>query len=1340
MSDESQMLEPVRFPLWGSRLIEASAGTGKTYTIAALFVRLILGHGQQQGQDNGPVRALGPKEILVMTFTKAATQELSTRIQQRLTQTAQVFRGQIKLDPRDQFLKELLDDYPTQSEKDNAAWLLGEAAQCMDESCIYTIDAWCQRVLKEYAVYSGQPFDEELVSNQAPLRQQAIEDFWRQSVYPLSPEHAKRVKNIWPKEIEDLERWINDNAFDLENSIDVDGKEEGEGESTPTVFDLNAYWTTMLSERALKLKALKRDAKSCMESIRPWLESLSNQPAQQWNLRSLVKHHLFNWLDEIEAWCKDDSRLDIDLDAQHWKRITFDAIKKSWLDQSTDFMHPKELHDFERIGGDVFSMKTIKEDFEGHCLKAIKNKIKLIKQQNSTFGFTDLLTRLDAKLHQSNGIFLKELIKKQYPAILIDEFQDTSSLQYSIFNTLYEIDQNDRNHLICLIADPKQSIYAFRGADINSYMRAKASSSPRHYYLGQNYRSTAALVQVVNRWFSFAQARAPWGAFLYKMGDRDDLPFHPVQANGLAPWIVQTKERGGLGEARMPSLSMVCDLTPSNAQTVQKKFAALCAEKIVSWLNDEGMSYTRGSEDAGDQKTQRIEPADIAVLVRTTKESIAVRHALSLRGVASVFLSDQDSVFKTNEARDLMFWLDAVANPRLADKVRAGLATSTMGLDFEEIKSIGCDDGVYDFYSEMVSDLHQVWVRVGVLAMLRSTLYLLSLPQRWLKNPEGERRLTNYLHLSELLQAASLVHVGLQSLQKWLALAIEDQGLQTDEHILRLESDADLVKVITIHKSKGLEFPLVCLPFPTLFNNQARKKVRVNPFVEPPLSSQVTMDEELRESMRLFYVALTRAKYALWLGFSLFKDGRTGKDLTHRSALGYLLGSTATDLKPEEWKTKIDLFFKEASLTGDEEVVFLPLPVEDPDPDQRSTRAQGHACEGGFDTTNDPSVYPNSIDGGVQVNSLRVHRSTTPLRPNSPYTAQFERHFKIQSFSSLLRNTVHASIVTDILGGGVVNDDESMDWETGNETAELSAKRLLPPHPNASLKPKALERAGVPWRDMPGGMKVGTFIHDTLQWMIQEGLDALESTAYQKKLRQKIETTLPLDLSLAQALDAQGMESEPEWDLKTKLVEDFVAWFEAIVSLPLQTLGVNLKDISRHLCEMEFWLPVETFHASRIERVCRQFIFPSLERQTHLTQNWQGLLMGFADLIFEHDGRFWLIDYKSNDLGLEEDAYSVENIQRHVVKHRYDLQMAIYLVALHRVLKSRLGSRYVVSEHLGGAILWYLRGIDSPSQGVCSIPASSEMIEALDGSILGSERVQKFSNEKSKTTAFTTHE
>ena len=179
----TQQLKPLTFPLHGSRLIEASAGTGKTWTIAALYVRLVLGHGG----DHGYLRPLLPSEILVMTFTRAATRELSNRVRERLVEAAAYFRGHGE-EP-DPYLDALMEDYPGHSERLRAAHRLMLAAETMDEAAIFTIDAWCQRMLREHAFDSGSLFDEELVSDEAALFEDAAHDYWRQQVYPL-PEPA----------------------------------------------------------------------------------------------------------------------------------------------------------------------------------------------------------------------------------------------------------------------------------------------------------------------------------------------------------------------------------------------------------------------------------------------------------------------------------------------------------------------------------------------------------------------------------------------------------------------------------------------------------------------------------------------------------------------------------------------------------------------------------------------------------------------------------------------------------------------------------------------------------------------------------------------------------------------------------------------------------------------------------------------------------------------------------------------------------------------------------------------------------------------------------------------
>ncbi|MFM2035301.1 MAG: exodeoxyribonuclease subunit beta, partial [Pseudomonadota bacterium] len=193
VDDLPQALNAGEFPLWGSRLIEASAGTGKTWTIAALYVRLVLGHGGPHAY----ARPLTPSEILVMTFTRAATRELSDRIRARLLEAARMFRGEAQPSATDTLMSTLLAAYPEGEASKTAAWRLANAAESMDDAAVLTIDAWCQRMLREHAFDSGNLFDETLLADEALLQTQAALDYWRVACYPLGQDELRVVLQVW---------------------------------------------------------------------------------------------------------------------------------------------------------------------------------------------------------------------------------------------------------------------------------------------------------------------------------------------------------------------------------------------------------------------------------------------------------------------------------------------------------------------------------------------------------------------------------------------------------------------------------------------------------------------------------------------------------------------------------------------------------------------------------------------------------------------------------------------------------------------------------------------------------------------------------------------------------------------------------------------------------------------------------------------------------------------------------------------------------------------------------------------------------------------------------------
>ena len=381
----------------------------------------------------------------------------------------------------------------------------------------------------------------------------------------------------------------------------------------------------------------------------------------------------------------------------------------------------------------------------------------------------------------------------------------------------------------------------------------------------------------------------------------------------------------------------------------------------------------------------RLRPADIAVLVRTSKEAAVLRRELRRRQVASVYLSDKDSVLASAEARDLLHWLRAVASPRDVRLARAALATRTLGLPLAELQHLASNDEAFDARSEQLRQLQQLWQGQGVLSMLRQTLHLFDLPARWLRpapagmpaapaDAEGERRLTNVLHLAELLQTASTQLDGEQALIRWLASEIDGERATGDEQIVRLESDADLVQVITVHKSKGLEYPLVLLPFPCSY--RARDKAGTRFVNQPdaqgirqlqvePTAEQIAQEdrERLREDLRLLYVALTRARHALWVGLGALSV-RNGKACVwHRSAIGWLLGG--------------------------------------PEPAEPATLAQRVADTVGPCADTRLVVVP---PGAIGLSLLQRSEVAAPLRLLRPYAAQFERRWSIGSFTALVRD------------------------------------------------------------------------------------------------------------------------------------------------------------------------------------------------------------------------------------------------------------------------------------------------------------------------------------------------
>ena len=1256
-----QVLLPLSFPLHGSRLIEASAGTGKTWTIAALYVRLVLGHGTEHAFS----RPLHPAEIVVMTFTRAATKELSGRIRDRLVEAAGCFRGQSPYE-HDSFLRELIAAYPEGEVRSQAAFRLMLAAQSMDEAAVFTIDAWCQRMLREHAFDSGSLFDEELVSDQSALFEHAVRDYWRQQVYALSGATLATFTACWP-DVSALEQAV----AGLIKHADFLAK-KSESVSAGCHFrlaeTLEQLITRLSAVQATELARIKQGWPARIDTMERWLAEQWQDDPKKFSGVKLKPATVAGWFSALRNWVRTPDAVNPDAAfSKAWQRLSPDGLTDA-CNKNKSVMVPDDFDALVMLQAELAALEPIRFSLLKHAVLTIARRMDEIKQRHGQFGFDDMLRRLKNALEGENGTALRDRILRQYPVALIDEFQDTSPDQYAIFNALYQVKNNDVSHGLFLIGDPKQSIYGFRGADIHSYLSARKATEGRHYVLATNFRSTYALVKAVNTVFEHAEGNDAssgfsGGAFRFRTDAGNPLPFEAVGANGRSEHFSGADSTADTVDATgiIPALTFWCvSKAELNKEDYLSLFAAHSAERIVRLLNDPSVGFY------SDQGFVRLQAADIAILVRDRHEALAIRQALQRRQVASVYLSDKDSVIQSAEAADVLRWLQAVAMPLDGTVARAAFATPTIGLSLAELARLAADDIAWETRVEQLKDLHVVWQRQGVLAMLRRFIHELGLPARLLTRTGGERCLTNLLHLAELVQSASEQLDGEQALIRWLSEQIEQESGAGDERILRLESDAELVKVCTVHKSKGLEYPLVFLPFAVSARPASSRNRSYLEFVDAAGVKHIdfAMSKEtlaameavrLEEDLRLLYVALTRARHAVWLGVASLKNK------IHESALGYLLaGGQAVSAE--------QLAGALAQLKGDCDAIAIENVVSG-------------VSDGAGDNAGDFS--------GAQAASVTLlsRKDERPALIDAPeYQVSFERDWSVGSFSSLTRAMQVSGIATSVMSMPVAGSRIQDNKLCEDDDMPQSSSRLFHIPPSSRVTQHA------PWHHFPRGPLPGQFLHEQLEWLVNEGLALLDTDSFHTRLAMRCE--------------------HAGWGHRQ---EETGIWLRRLADTVIMPLGIALRELAVLTPEMEFWFPSERLRSRELDRLCQQHLPGTLSCSALPERELHGLLMGFADLVFEHQGKYWVLDYKSNFIGPDDASYHKDALMLAMTSHRYDVQGAVYMLALHRLLKSRLGVNYDPDTQLGGAIFFFLRGLEHPeTHGCYHMAPSGRMMDELD--------------------------
>ncbi|WP_154103874.1 exodeoxyribonuclease V subunit beta [Eikenella corrodens] len=1190
-------------PPKGTHLVEASAGTGKTYSIAALFTRLVVLEGW------------APENILVVTFTEAATAELKNRLRARLGEVlAALQSGET---PADEFLQHLLAEALAKQERSKLILQLQAALSGFDTAAIYTIHGFCLRVLGDYAFLCGVPFELETGPADTAARLVAAQDFWREHV----ADHLQNARiaarfGITPASV------LAEFSGSLKHAF-LDYRLP-ENRLPQIQKGLHAAWHK-LQRNVEEIEAVYRRIKPQLHggTFNASIDTLFTE------LRQAVQEGLAQ-----PVLSKPDKLLCFEENALR------NRIRKNQHIEEADIAALQPLAVLGRRLAEIGEAEqeaAIRLKLE--CLGYLKTRLAEDKRRSPRRDYDDLLIDVHAALsnpdHPEQAEALAQALAAKWRVALIDEFQDTDPLQYAIFHTAF-IRQGVP---VFLVGDPKQAIYGFRGADIHAYLAAAADTAPEQSYtLHTNYRSHSNLVNGIGHLFS-ARSRPfvlPQIAYPNVQAARIESLLSPAPEAAVAVrWINPSVEDG-----KLPNKDFLRELS-----------ANYCACEIAARLN-QAFSGSLMIEDKDSKKTKPLHPGQIAVLVRKHEEGEMVSRALKRRGVRSVLLQQQ-SVFDTPEAEALhallLFWLA----PQQTEYLRFVLGGIFYDYTAQDLAELNGNENRLAEWIALAETAAEAWQQHGIYTALTRFARQSGLEQHLL-HTRNERSFTNFWQLAEILALAAAECASPVALAQWLEMRLksskknkkskenkndrEDKG--NKEYQLRLESDEDLVKIVTMHAAKGLEYPLVFCPFVwdtsrdlvkdwnIISQSNGRNLLLAKAQLGEEDERQL-FAEDLGERLRLLYVALTRAREQLVIYAAPCSNtpentfayllAETGEDDCHaiRSHWSSFEGQGRAEALRQAWLKRI-----QSAAPGQ-------LQWLEGEPPEASYRARDE-----------------------QQGSYRA--LMLPERP-----LQFIRH---TSFTGLSRQTLVAEewLPENLLADEnpaaeterLPENERSEFLRSKNASDELRAngQNVVQPNGQGDLWLNEAETALLAF---PAGTQPGICLHSIL-----EQTDFVHPAAEQAA-------------SYADILDKHGFEAEAWLPAVLEMVE-------AVRRVPLAE-NMQLADIpaDSRVAEMGFVLHLHDFGLKRLRRwFARSDIGLPENAAAHLPQldfhAVTGFLNGFIDLIAAgKNGRVCVIDYKSNHLGSRLADYGQAAMSAAVSEHHYYLQALIYAVATARYLKQR---------------------------------------------------------------------
>jgi len=1158
----------------GRSLIEASAGTGKTWTISVLYLRLLLEQG------------LSPRQIVVATFTNAAAEELRERLRARLLWAESRARSDHAA---------TIDATRTDEAWLHARWQADPACKAkdlqrlrvaiaeLDMAPITTLHGLCQRILSDHPFAAGVPFKGgDLVSIDA-----------------LVGDLGKDLLRRFHQGDE-----ATDSLIRLQRDAGVELKQDG------------------LAKR-LKLLLMPGSVVHCLDDG---------------EIAGLLPHE---WSGRLRELCANDGYFNKACSLRkYWTELAdiIDDPNRALPTRNTDKGLAKagKLTDISATGkksaeiaaaavfSEAVAQSGIIEYLRMHKTRKfwaaiadwsraqVKSRLSNLNQRT----FDDLLRTVSESLNGKEGRSLADALFAAWPVALVDEFQDTDGVQYGILDRIYRgVDDGKRGRLV-MIGDPKQAIYRFRGGDIHAYLRAaRVADADGRLTLDTNRRSSRNFVAALNQFFAVAGQRL--GA---EPGD-DVIACKPVESSDRQDGSPYTID----GQPCEQPLAIHYRATYPESVPARRELALRsCANQIADLLSS-------GKHRIGGKPVQ---PSDIAVLLPANHELTALRDLLRERGVPSVTTA-RSSVFDTDIARELQVILHAVANCSDLRSMRAAVATRLWGIDYATLRQMSDEPTAWQFIADLFHDWRQRWHQRGVQAVVDALIERVARDQ--LAIVSGERALTDLRHLGELLQTQSETTDGIIELLAWFNAQRESQGADSDEAAdnrqLRIESDAQRVKLMTLHASKGLEFPIVFLPLMWnygekdgigLYQVAADDGTRAIELTEAAKQAELLALQD--ERFRILYVALTRAIHACHV-YALpvdrpasAKKGAAPAAGTARSALDAMLARMQPSICTQE------LGYATPQIRW----------IDGWHPDQ--------------------AIQPAAIE--MDNATRREARMPLPMA-NTPLPAK-------HSFTTLTRGARNGELAPDASAG-----DESDDDGVAQVNVETPTSFTAPEATHAAESdPILFELSQVKGKDF------GNAVHAIFEHRRPRVAFAEQTELVHRQLAE-------YNVRCSDDMD-QG-----------SLANALIRRLQAVLDTPLGAAhgaGPRLADMDAAdmRTEMEFYFAIDGVSIQALRAASAANGEPDLVPSGNRTL--AGLMNGKIDLVFKHDGRFHVLDYKGNHLGDRIDDYRGDALAARMDASDYRFQALIYVVALDRYLRQRIRG-YDRNKHLGDCYYIFIRAV-----------------------------------------------